>query len=333
MLCCVVFQVRTPLPPSRNIDFFGEMADPSDDSSGQKKCSHCRKVLPIDAFGTRVVKGEAVVMAVCVPCVPKKNANNAKYKQSDKGKAANAKYDQSDKGKATNAKYKAGPSNALARKRELAIKKKRRKMDPAFRMMNKVACAARHLVTGEVLSSPTFVQRTGFESEGHFLRHLAKNLPDGMEMRDHGKKWHIEHKIPQEAYDFSDPDEVKKCWSPFNVRGLDPRGNFEKSIQIIDEMCYQATVDLWPKWFNRTLPDEKTKQEFYAKCKASHRSEAEEDEESEEEFSDSDEESEEDSSESGEGPAAMSEESEEDSSESDEGSAAMPDGSDEEPEE
>jgi len=59
---------------------------------------------------------------------------------------------------------------------------------------------------------------------------------------------HIDHIIPQSLYDFSDPDEIKKCWDPNNLRLLAAKENISKSDFFDLELIkYYGIENLIPK--------------------------------------------------------------------------------------
>lgn len=206
-----------------------------------------------------------------------------RYRGSEKSKARLARYYDSEKGTAN-----------VARKK--ATEKVRRRVDTSYSLKRTIRSASQKLVQGCYKKSAAFVERTSFKSAKHFISHLEENLPHGMEMADHGKKdgWEIEHSIPVEAYDFSIPEDVKRCWSPSNVRGATPEDNKTKSWFIIDELCMHVGAANFPLSWKGILPTAAEKEVFYSKCRAGW-SEAgpsmSVDEPSEEEQSDSDEDS------------------------------------------
>ena len=247
-------------------------------SAIKKKCSGCRCNKTPVQFGTRIVKGEEVPYAKCGNCrdlakawkkTKKGKACNKKFDRSEKRKAVRKKFDTSEKGKAAKKRARESEAGKEIRKRFNATKRQRRKEDPAFAMINAIGCAATHLVSGERKKSPTFVQRTSFKSSVHFRNHIRSKLPNGVLFKDHGKKWEIEHKIPVEAYDFSDKKDIKRCWSEANVHTMPPQENNEKHFTIIDSLCEEVGKEFWPLAWGGRIPNEQEKQAFYAKCKQS----------------------------------------------------------------
>ena len=230
-----------------------------------KKCTRCCKFLPLaTAFEVRVVKDAEVVYSKCRTCRPKHAASantsvnratvDKRCQQSQKGKARKKRARTSDAGKARN-------------KRELATRKRRRALDPAYALMGAIAATANKLVSGEVIDSPTFVERTSFEDETEFLAHMIMCAEAiGMTLADHGKGWDTEHKIPQEAYDFSLEEDVKRCWSVANVHAMAPQDNYAKSFTILDELCMSVGADFFPTSWNGLLLTHDQKEAFYIHC-------------------------------------------------------------------
>ncbi len=212
----------------------------------------------------------------------KGKASNKRYAQSEKGKAAMKRKNQSEKGKASNKRYaqsekgKAKQKSArqsekgkASRKRFLETKKKRRAADPAYCLMGNISRLAVFLVSLEKKNSPAFVKRTSFTSGANFRNHIRREAAKrGWTLADHGTKFQIEHKIPQEAFDFNDTEDVKRCWSHANVHAMTKEENMAKSYTIVDALCLDVGAEKYPKAWGGRIPSEEEKQAFYAKCRA-----------------------------------------------------------------
>jgi len=288
----------------------------------QKKCNHCKKSLDINEFEKHLIKAVEVAYAKCITCRPKHaasahtSANEAavqkRFDQSTKGKARKKRFDQSaagkarDKrfgqsaaGKATNKRSKQSAAGKAAKQRELETKKKRRACDPAFALQQALVVASSQLVSGDRIESPTFLERTSFDSEEQY-RNLVQAAAErlGFTMSQYGDEWEVEHAIPQEAYDFSNPDDVKRCWSPANVRAMTPSDNHAKGFTILDELCMEVGSEHFPLSWNGLLQTQDEKEAFYIKCKTPwvppEEEESDSDEESDEESGDEEDESEDD---------------------------------------
>jgi hypothetical protein len=109
-----------------------------------KKCSHCCRKLPLDRFGTHVVKGVETVYSKCATFRPKHAASSntsankgtvqKKYNTSAKGKATAKRANTSEKGKARAKRARTSEKGKAGRKRAKKVYnrmlKLRRKLDP-----------------------------------------------------------------------------------------------------------------------------------------------------------------------------------------------------------
>jgi hypothetical protein len=289
-----------------------------------QKCGRCSKTFDIADYSTKIQNGEEVPLKKCDPCrkkhaasahtsvndaaVRKRFNDSAKGKARDKrrktsavGKATIKRNKASAKGQSANKRSKTSAAGLALRKREKETKRRRRACDPAFALKNAVLCSAAHLVSGESVTSPTFVERTGFDSESEFLdliRVSANTL--GYTMDQHGSVWDIEHAIPQAAYDFSNPEDVKRCWSPDNLRVMSSEDNNAKGVTLIDEVLMQVGANSFPLSWGGILPTHDEKEAFYEECLTPWVPPegfdfGEEDEDGEEEDSDEEDDEEEDS--------------------------------------
>lgn len=88
-----------------------------------------------------------------------------------------------------------------------------------------------------------------------------------------GTQWEPDHKIPIEAYDFTTPDDVKRCWSPANIHCMTPHGNRSQRFKIIDAICNSVGANYFPSSWNGRVPTGVQKQAFYARRLAVYASE------------------------------------------------------------
>jgi hypothetical protein len=231
------------------------------------KCADHKKQMPLSMFDRNPKTG--LPYSKCRSCKAKADVADAKYYGTERYKEKDKKRKKNATGKATAKRYKDGEAGQEAIQRGFEARKQRRRDDPAVAMMHAVHAAAKDLVSGRHQSSPTFVARTSFTSEASFLAHLEGILDaKGWTWEDHGTVWHIEHKIPQQAFDFSDPEDIKRCWSHANVHAMTKEENDEKHFKIIDSFCTEAGSDRFPKSWNGAIPTEEQKQAFYARVQA-----------------------------------------------------------------
>jgi hypothetical protein len=190
------------------------------------------------------------------------------YKQSEAGKEADKRYNQSEAGKEADKRYREGDAGQETAKRFAANRKDRRRASTAMQMDGTIQCASNKLISGRTKTSPTFVERTGFASESAFLAAVEATFQPGMAFANHGPVWELDHKIPREAYDFDDPEDVRRCWSPKNVHALTRSANAEKSWKLVDQYIFEAGVECLPVAWNDRLPDADFKNAHAAKMLA-----------------------------------------------------------------
>ena len=76
-----------------------------------------------------------------------------------------------------------------------------------------------HLLAGR-RKYTCLIKHTAFESTEDFRSHISSTWQGDMNWSNFGQgqgKWSVGHKIPKSHYDFSNSDDVKRCWSKPNV--------------------------------------------------------------------------------------------------------------------
>jgi hypothetical protein len=229
-----------------------------------KKCQWCCKWLPCSAFATNAKTG--ALYGKCETCRPKHLASN---NSSPNRAAITKRYKDSDAGKASNKRYKAGEAGKASASRFAAKRTKRRHQSAAMRLDDTIMAAANRLIGGRQQTSPTFLQRTAFATESHFLSVVSASCERrGFHWDDHGATWEVDHKIPREAYDFDDPDDVRRCWSGDNVHVLSVADNAEKSWKLLDHWIASAGPGCFPAAWQGRAPTEEMKQAHHDKMLA-----------------------------------------------------------------
>jgi hypothetical protein len=190
----------------------------------------------------------------------KGKAKKKRAKTSEKGKAANKKYNTSEKGKAKEKRYREGDAGQAAAERFSAKRQKRRQESPAMRLALCIKSAANDLLTGRHETSPKFLERTSFDSEAQFLAHMDAECRKNDLVFEDRDSWTIDRKIPEEAYDFDNLDDVLRCWSPSNITAMTHHDNMEKSWKLTDWWIASAGPACYPlSWQNRPPTDEMKK--------------------------------------------------------------------------
>ena len=215
---------------------------------------------------------------------PKGKASITRYKNGESGKAKNKRYRDGEAGKATNKRYKKGEAGQATADRFAAKRTKRRQKSEAMRLDNNIMCAADHLIRGEHETSPTFVARTAFTSSKEFLDVVkASCVLKGLDF-DKRETWELDHKIPREAFDFEDLEDVKRCWSAANIHVMTPADNKEKSWKLIDEWIAEAGPACYPAAWDGKPPTEEMKKAHHEKMMAEKPVADDDDDEVDDEF-------------------------------------------------
>ena len=202
----------------------------------------------------------------------KEAAKRAKH--SDAGLTSTARYKQSDAYKAAEKRYYEGETFKAGRERRLKIRNARKRaryaMDSAYNLMHRIEASVCAFISGSAGMAGTFVANTEMSSSDLYDHIYAQLKAKGLKWQDRGITWEIEHKIPQEMYDFNDPEDVKRCWMLIhNVHVMSPEENTAKGNKLIDEIVKDVPVDTYPASWNGVYPaTEEAKQAKYAAIKA-----------------------------------------------------------------
>lgn len=200
-------------------------------------------------------------MVYCVTCQEKTKAQQNAYFKTDHGKAkrkiqndkpeskaAKKTYRESEEGRAkakvrTNTDEFRSKCNAFAKTGAGKAIRKRTysKHKLATDLMNGFA---RMMRGGD---SPNTIKATSFRSAVDARAHMREQLAEGMTMANYGSVWSVDHRIPKSAYDHSDPEDVRRCWSKPNMRTMPPTANKEKLTRLLPEEVARVPQELWPK--------------------------------------------------------------------------------------
>lgn len=100
------------------------------------------------------------------------------------------------------------------------------------RLCNRIGCMInRSLKTGSK-SRRHWETLLPFTRE-QFLKHIKKQFKEGMSFDNYGE-WHVDHKIPIDAFNFQTPEDhdFKICWSLKNLQPLWAKDNLSKNNKL-----------------------------------------------------------------------------------------------------
>lgn len=170
---------------------------------------------------------------VCKRCNVDKNLNF--YYKDKIGKFGNSKYiyyrnickecDRKQK-----IEYRKLPtSKEIRRNYEKVYNKKRRKIDPSFKLKKDISSIVRRVLHGDK-NNYSLWKILPYNSD-ELKSHLENQFDENMSWNNHGIYWQIDHIIPQSAliYDSMLHPNFIKCWSLSNLKPLKSEDNLKKS--------------------------------------------------------------------------------------------------------
>ena len=260
---------------------------------GGKRCGQCKRIKPIDEFGTHKKNPERLLVQ-CKTCV----ASKKKWAKSKDGKefsrkrnadpvmkaikkksaqkescrivqrAAAQRLEASGKYKARRKEWQNSPNGKANAKRQGKKTAERLRNNPSRRLAWNIRVRMYMTLTGKIDDSATLIRNTIFPSLDSIRKHFEAQLTDDMTLDNYGKVWDIEHKIAVVWYDHSNQEDVYRCWSPENLSPMKGSLNRQKSYKIIDSTCLQVPVEKWPISWNGKLPSLDDRRRMYANVRA-----------------------------------------------------------------
>lgn len=89
-----------------------------------------------------------------------------------------------------------------------------------------------HVLKGKIKSGRT-IELLGCQAE-FLIIYIEKQFKKGMSWENHGRKgWHIDHILPCDSFDLTDPEQQKKCFHYTNLQPLWAKDNIRKGNKIL----------------------------------------------------------------------------------------------------
>jgi hypothetical protein len=89
-------------------------------------------------------------------------------------------------------------------------------------------------------------------SYSDYINHFENNYPIEFNRMTEKGKYHIDHIIPVSVYDFTDEEEIKKCWNPHNLRIITEKENLDKKDKLDFDLIKKHKIEyLLPKNLRR----------------------------------------------------------------------------------
>lgn len=188
-----------------------------------KHCSKCEGWYPLISFfsNSRSWDGKAQACKKCVMAPYKNNPIPARQKTKE--------WYRENKEKAT--KYRKEYFSKPENKERINKRLSDRRKDPIVRLRHIISTGIRDsLKRGKV--GYRWESLVGYDVE-KLMVHLEKHFLPGMAWENRNE-WHIDHKIPQVAFNFQTPQDIdfKKCWALKNLQPLWAADNISKNDSL-----------------------------------------------------------------------------------------------------
>ena len=114
--------------------------------------------------------------------------------------------------------------------REIINKKKKEALlsNPALRIIANLRSRISRLIKGK----SKLAEKTLGCSREHFIKHLEVQFKRGMNWKNYGTHWHLDHHIPVCAHDQSNKKEFEACWHFSNLKPMWKQDNLRKGSKI-----------------------------------------------------------------------------------------------------
>lgn len=124
--------------------------------------------------------------------------------------------------------------------------RERRKNDEDFAIKSCIRLCFRRMVS-DGKTWRDFFSLAGYTYDD-YLNHFNANYKEEFARYRSTKEYHIDHIIPCSAYNFTENEDIKKCWNPRNLRIISVKENMDKSDKIDIALIKQyGILDLMPK--------------------------------------------------------------------------------------
>jgi hypothetical protein len=206
-----------------------------------KKCSRCNIEKELNMFGTfnRKTKNGIVLTynyrcTCCMTEVQKNRRNKQKDEDPEKYYKKWTDYYAKTKEhkKIIGKEYLDDPENREKRNKYLKkYKAERRLNDKNYKLFENHRKKIWKSLKNKSNSSKELL---GCDIE-NYVKWITYTMADDMDWENYGKYWNIDHLVPVNTFDITNPDEAKKAFNWKNTWAMIASDNFSKKIKIIPE--------------------------------------------------------------------------------------------------
>jgi predicted transcriptional regulator len=212
----------------------------------EKKCKKCGQVKPLGSFN--ITHRKTSYRTECKNCQSIDNKLNYKklpksllFKKQACERAAKWRKENSKRNKLSNAAYrKKNPTKTTTWRKShlIEVNEYNRKMGRIRRLQIK------NKLNKSISSNMLHSLKNGSKNNRHWellvcynleqlKNHLEKQFQPGMSWDNYGK-WHIDHKIPISAFNYTTPEDIdfKRCWALSNLQPMWAIENIKKGNKL-----------------------------------------------------------------------------------------------------
>jgi len=129
-----------------------------------------------------------------------------------------------------------------ARKKGREYVSKRKKLEPEYKLKATISHLFYYSITvNNLTKNKELMKYTGI-SYSDYINHFKINYPIEFDGLSEKGKYHIDHIIPVSAYDFTNGEEIKKCWMPENLRIITASENLLKRDKLDFELVEKYNI-------------------------------------------------------------------------------------------
>jgi len=212
-----------------------------------KECNKCKVKKTLNEFGNIKRKTKTgISMRLKYRCKACETKNQKEKRECEK-EADPEKYHQKwadyyaktkEQNKLAKKNYLDIPENREKRRAYIrSYRKERKESDPKYKIFEALRKRLNSCLKKKTNSSKELL---GCEIN-HYIKWIEFTMKEGMNWKNHGTYWHIDHIIPINSYDIENPDEAKKAFNWKNTWALEAKVNLSKSVTIIPELITEHT--------------------------------------------------------------------------------------------
>lgn len=221
------------------------------DAEAQTVYNGCSVLFPT-AF--RMLKGQQMPLKNCASCRKRNVEKSTRYAQTPHG--------QSGRKKIMNEFKAAGKMQEAASRYWRTPKGRANQQRENGKVSKRLQSRVCRQIRNHDIESGTFSASTEFSNNQIMREHLESTFEPWMNWDNYGRQksrcpynttWQHGHRIPCAAYDFSDPENVRRCYSKANVFAQCARANQEAGTKLPDNETLASLECVWPTgwvWVN-----------------------------------------------------------------------------------